>query len=147
MTTRPLRAGAHSSTVPDPARVYLRAVGRVALLDAGQDPPPGGEAAAGGVAGQALHGAWPGLPRPDPGGQHPPGARGREVRLRPGLQVLDVRDLVDPPGTRPGPRRPVTDDPYPGPRRRADHPAASRPAHPAAGARPRGDAAGTGRGG
>jgi len=37
MTTRPLRAGAHSGTVPDPVRVYLREVGRVALLDAAQE--------------------------------------------------------------------------------------------------------------
>ena len=37
MTTRPLRAEAHSSTVPDPVRVYLREVGRVALLDAAQE--------------------------------------------------------------------------------------------------------------
>ena len=37
MTTRPLRAGGHSSTVPDPVRVYLREVGRVALLDAAQE--------------------------------------------------------------------------------------------------------------
>jgi RNA polymerase primary sigma factor len=37
MTTRPLRAAGHSSTVPDPVRVYLREVGRVALLDAAQE--------------------------------------------------------------------------------------------------------------
>ena len=37
MTTRPLRAGGHSGTVPDPVRVYLREVGRVALLDAAQE--------------------------------------------------------------------------------------------------------------
>jgi RNA polymerase primary sigma factor len=37
MTTRPLRAGGSSGTVPDPVRVYLREVGRVALLDAAQE--------------------------------------------------------------------------------------------------------------
>jgi RNA polymerase primary sigma factor len=37
MTTRPLRAGGHSGTAPDPVRVYLREVGRVALLDAAQE--------------------------------------------------------------------------------------------------------------
>ena len=42
--------------------------------------------------------------RPDPGGQHRSGARGREVRLRARLQVLDVRDVVDPPGDQPGHR-------------------------------------------
>jgi RNA polymerase primary sigma factor len=37
MTTRPLRAGGQFGTVPDPVRVYLREVGRVALLDAAQE--------------------------------------------------------------------------------------------------------------
>ena len=37
MTARPLQAASHSSTVPDPVRVYLREVGRVALLDAAQE--------------------------------------------------------------------------------------------------------------
>ena len=37
------------------------------------------------------------VPRPDPGGHARPEPRGREVRLAPRLQVLDVRDLVDPP--------------------------------------------------
>ena len=41
---------------------------------------------------------------PDPGGQHRPGPGGREVRLRAWLQVLHLRDLVDPPGDQPGDR-------------------------------------------
>ncbi len=40
-------------------------------------------------------GARPELPRPDPGGLARPDPRGGEVRLPQGLQVLDVRDLVD----------------------------------------------------
>ncbi len=41
------------------------------------------------------------VPRPDPGGHDRSRPRGGEVRLPPGLQVLDLRDLVDPPGGRP----------------------------------------------
>jgi hypothetical protein len=40
-------------------------------------------------------------PRPDPGGQPRPDARRREVRLAQGLQVLDLRHVVDPPGHHP----------------------------------------------
>jgi hypothetical protein len=36
--------------------------------------------------------------RPHSGGEHRPDHCGREVRLEEGLQVLDLRDLVDPPG-------------------------------------------------
>ena len=39
------------------------------------------------------------------------GARGREVRPSQGVQVLDLRHLVDPPGGRPGARRQGSDDP------------------------------------
>ena len=75
--------------------------------------------------------------RPDPGGQHRPDPRGREVRLHQGLQVLDVRHLVGPPGHHPrhrpaGPRRPA-----PRPRRRGAQPGRQRPAHARAPAGPR----------
>ena len=61
------------------------------------EPPAGGEPAAGGVAGQALHGRGLSFLDLDPGGQSRPDPGGREVRLRPGLQVLHLRDVVDPP--------------------------------------------------
>ena len=51
------------------------------------------------------------LPRPHPGGQHRAHPRGREVRLREGLQVLDLRHVVDPPGHHAGRRRPGPHDP------------------------------------
>ena len=75
--------------------------------------------------------------RPDPGGQHRPDPRGREVRLRQGLQVLDVRHLVGAPGDHPrhraaGPRRTA-----PRARRRGAQPGRRRPPHPRAPARPR----------
>ena len=47
-----------------------------------------------------------------------PRARGREVRLPQGLQVLDLRDVVDPPGDRPRARRQGAHDPHPRARRR-----------------------------
>ena len=43
----------------------------------------------------------PAAARPHPGGQPRPDARGREVRLAQGLQVLHLRDVVDPPGHHP----------------------------------------------
>src|SRR5256885_2950412 len=49
----------------------------------------------------SLHDAlpiWPVVPRPDPGGEPGADARRREVRLQARLQVLDLRNLVDPPG-------------------------------------------------
>ena len=58
------------------------------------------------------------VPRPDPGGDARARARRREVRLPQGLQVLHLRDLVDPPGDRPRARRQGAHDPDPGARRR-----------------------------
>ena len=51
------------------------------------------------------------VPRPDPGRRHRPQPRGREVRLPQGVQVLDVRHVVDPPGLPALGREPVGDDP------------------------------------
>ena len=76
----------------------------------------------------------PQLPRPDPGGLARPDPRGREVRLPQGLQVLDLRDLVDPPGRHAGDRGQGADDPDPGAHgREAEQGRAHRaPARPAA---------------
>ena len=57
------------------------------------------------------------VPRPDPGGHARSHPRGREVRLAARLQVLDVRDVVDPPGGRPRARRQGAHDPDAGPHR------------------------------
>ena len=62
----------------------------------------------------------PAAARPDPGGQHRPLARGRQVRLAARLPVLDLRLLVDPPGDHPRDRRPVAGRPHPGPHVRPD---------------------------
>ena len=77
--------------------------------------------------------------RPDPGGQHRPDPGGREVRLSQGLQVLDLRHMVGPPGDHPrhrpaGPGRPAAR-----PRGRGAQPGRQRPPHPRAPAGPRPD--------
>ena len=82
-------------------------------------PPPGR------VDRKALPGPWPLAARPDPGRDHRAHPGGREVRLAQGVQVLDVRHLVDPPGRAARGREQVTHDPDPGPHRRAR--AADRP--------------------
>ena len=73
--------------------------------------------------------------------------RRREVRLAPRLQVLDLRDLVDPPGGRPRARRQGAHDPHARPHRRADAEDEPRRAHALDAARPRADARGDRRGG
>ena len=78
-----------------------------------------------------------GQPRPDP--------RRRQVRLAQGLQVLDVRDVVDPPGDPARHRELGARHPAPRPRRRHAHRAAqaARPARGHAG--PHADAGRAGR--
>ena len=57
--------------------------------------------------------------RPDPGRDHRPDPCRREVRLAPRLQVLDLRDLVDPAGGAARRREQVAHDPHSRPHRRA----------------------------
>ncbi|MEJ7716130.1 MAG: sigma-70 factor domain-containing protein [Thermoleophilaceae bacterium] len=71
-----------------------------------------------------VHGA-------DPGGLDRPGARRGEVRLPQGLQVLDLRHMVDPPGHLSRDRRQVAHDPHPDPHQ-PDPPEARRRPAPAA---------------
>ena len=113
----------------DSLRLYLRSIGRVDLLTAEQEVIAGpadrarrhagqaaddrGQPAARRVDRQGLSGSRPDVPGPDPGGLDGPDPRGREVRLPPRLQVLDVRDLVDPPGGHARDRRQGPDDPDP----------------------------------
>ena len=106
----------------------------------GQEPPAGGQPAAGGLPGQALHRARHALPGPDPGGQPRPDPGGREVRLHQGVQVLHVRDLVDPAGDHPRDGRPGSDHPDPGAHGRGDQQARPGAAPDAAGPGPRADA-------
>ena len=69
---------------------------------------------------QEVHQPRPAVPRPDPGRQHRPDEGGRQVRIPPRLQVLDVRDVVDPPGDHALDRRPGAHDPHPGAHDRDD---------------------------
>ena len=78
----------------------------------------GGEPAPRRLDREALPQPGPPVPRPDPGGDDRPRPRRREVRLPQGLQVLDLRDLVDPPGGRARARRQGAHDPDAGARGR-----------------------------
>ena len=91
-----------------------------------QERPDRGQPAPGRLDRQALHGPRADPARPDPGGQPRPDPRGREVRLAARLQVLHLRDLVDPPGDLARDGRPVAHDPDPGPHGRADEPRGAR---------------------
>ena len=82
------------------------------------------------------------VPRPDPGGDDRARPRRREVRLPQGLQVLDVRDVVDPPGRRARARRQGPDDPDARARRREAEQDPPRRAEAARRARPRADVGG-----
>ncbi len=86
---------------------------------------------------QALRRPGHAAPRPDPGGQPRPHAGGREVRLHQGLQVLDVRHVVDPPGDHPRDRRPGPHHPHPGAHGRVDQQGAPHAAPDDAGPRAR----------
>ena len=85
--------------------------------------------------------------RSDPGRDARPDPSGREVRLAPWLQVLDLRHVVDPPGRGTSPRRQGADDPDAGAHRRATPEDESRRAHPLDATRPRAEARGDRRGG
>ena len=129
-----LSVKAHSS---DPVRMYLRDIGRVPLLTAAEEVSLAKriehrdmsakaeliEANLRLVVSVAKRYVGRGLAFLDliqEGNlDHP---RGREVRLPQGLQVLDVRDLVDPPGHHARDRRPGPDHPRAGPHGRDDQP-------------------------
>ena len=57
-----------------------------------------GQPAPGDLDRQEVHQPRPAVPGSDPGRQHRPDEGGRQVRIPPRLQVLDLCDLVDPPG-------------------------------------------------
>ncbi len=67
----------------------------------GQEGNGGGEPAPRHLHRQEIHQPRPAVPRPDPGRQHRVDEGGRQVRVPPRLQVLDLRHLVDPAGDHP----------------------------------------------
>ena len=88
---------------------------------------------------EEVPGPRPLAARPDPGRDHRADPRRREVRLAQGLQVLDLRDVVDPPGRAARRREQGADDPDAGAHRRPraeDLEGRARAAHEA---RPRAD--------
>ena len=118
----------------DSLQLFLADVGRHKLLTAAQEvilakriergdrrqaPDDRVEPAARRLDRQGLPRSRRALPRPDPGGDARPEPCRREVRLAPGLQVLHLRDLVDPPVGAARRREPRADDPRAGSRRRA----------------------------
>ena len=165
-TTSSTRAGSITAGVPaappeqgaeDAVRLYLahrpgppadpRGRGapgpaRRAERHGGQERDDRGQPAPGGLDRQALLRPRSDPAGPDPGGQHGPDPRGREVRLAPRLQVLHLRHLVDPPGDHPRAGRPVAHDPHPGPHGRAHEPRGPRRAVAEPEARPRAHAGG-----
>ncbi len=62
---------------------------------------------------QEIHQSRPAVPRPHPGRQHRPDEGGRQVRVPPRLQVLDLRHLVDSPGDHALDCRSSKNDPHP----------------------------------
>src|SRR5690348_3784430 len=117
----------------------------------GQGPPRQegdgrGEPAPGDLHRQEVHQPRPAVPGPDPGGQHRSDEGGRQVRIPPRLQVLDLRHLVDPPGDHPLDRRPGAHHPYPGAHDRDDQQVEPHLPPDAPAVRPRADAGRAGQG-
>ncbi len=117
----------------------------------GQGPPRQegngrGQPAPGDLDRQEVHQPRPAVPRPDPGRQHRPDEGGRQVRIPPRLQVLDLRDVVDPPGHHALDRRPGAHHPHPGAHDRDDQQAQPHFPPDAAAVRPRADAGRAGQG-
>ena len=94
----------------------------------GPPPPDRGQSAPGGQRRQEVYRARHDHARPGAGRQHRPDPGGGEVPLHQGLQVLDLRDLVDSPGDHPRHRRPGAHDPHPRAYGRDDQPRGPRPA-------------------
>ena len=114
-------------TTTDALQLFLREAGRHALLTAAQEVELAKRVERGDMEAKqrmiqsnlrlvvsiAKHYRNQGLavPRPDPGGNAGADPRRGEVRLASRLQVLDLRDLVDPPGGGSRARRQGADDP------------------------------------
>ena len=124
-----------ASATTDSLQLFLNEAGRYPLLtaaqevelakrierrrQAGEGPARQLEPAARRLDREEVPGPRADAARPDPGGDHRADPRRREVRLAQGLQVLDVRDVVDPPGGAARRREQGAHDPHPGAHRRA----------------------------
>src|SRR3990170_3988221 len=72
-----------------------------------------GEPPAGGIDREEVHQPGPTVPGPHPGGEHRPDEGRGQVRVPPGVQVLHLCHVVDPPGDHAGDRRPGAYHPDP----------------------------------
>ena len=111
----------------------------------GQEGDGRGEPAPRHLDRQEIHQPRPAVPRPHPGRQHRPDEGGRQVRVPPRLQVLDLRDVVDPAGDHALDRRSGAHHPHSGAHDRDDQQDRAHLAPDAARDRPRADAGGAGR--
>ena len=131
------RGEAHRDVLRDDR---ARDPGRRAHGGAGQGRAGRGQPAPGRLDRQEVHEPRPAVPGPDPGRQHRPDEGGRQVRVQARLQVLDLRDVVDPAGDHPRDRRPGAHHPHPGAHDRDDQQADPHQPLPGAGAGTRADA-------
>src|SRR5262245_40271377 len=79
----------------------------------GQEGDGGGEPAPRYLDCKEIHQSRLAVPRPDPGRQYRPDEGGRQIRVSPRLQVLDLCHLVDPAGDHALDRRPGAHHPHP----------------------------------
>src|SRR5262249_3834316 len=79
----------------------------------GQEGDGGGGPAPRHLHRQEIHLPWPAVPRPDPGRQYRPDEGGRQIRVSPRLQILDLCHVVDPAGDHALDRRPGAHHPHP----------------------------------
>ena len=91
-------AGARGAAAGRPAQDQQADGGRRKARPPRQARNDGGQPAPGDLDREEVHQPRPAIPRPDPGRQYRPAEGGGQVRIPPRLQVLDLRDLVDPPG-------------------------------------------------
>ena len=79
---------------------------------AGQERPGRGQPPPGGFRRQEVRQPRAALAGSDPGRQHRPDARRRQIRIPARLQIFDLRHLVDPAGHHARHRRPVAHHPH-----------------------------------
>ena len=106
---------------------------------AGQEGPGRSQPSPGRFGGQKVRQSRPAPAGPDPGRQHRPDARRRQIRIPPRLQVFDLRHVVDSPGHHARHRRPVAHHPHSRSHERVHEQVPARDARAGKRTRPRAD--------